>query len=150
MRYLVSTEQVLPLSHCLFRLSELRSPFKGSTDIAGEVISVNAEIQSFVEPMQAANELRVQGEEAAMRSGDVHFACINRLKYCVQLFSSGKSLPDVKDAFTEASRFMREHENKTCYFFLAPILRSITSLMDTTAQTYTSCENMNPRQVMVV
>jgi hypothetical protein len=109
---------------------------------------VAAEMLCFLEPLQAANELRMQGESAAMASGDLHFACISRLKYCSTLFWSGRNLSHAKDALSKASRFMKEHEHKTCLVFLLPIERTILALMGDSTENYISRENRNPRQLM--
>ena len=46
-----------------------------ANEIRGEVITAVTEIQCFVEPMLATNELRAQGEQAAILAGDVYFGC---------------------------------------------------------------------------
>ena len=53
---------------------------KGTRQYAGETLCVSSEIDSFVKPLQATHEMRCQGESAALSSGDIQFATINRLR----------------------------------------------------------------------
>ncbi|KAL3794413.1 hypothetical protein HJC23_012950 [Cyclotella cryptica] len=156
---------VSPIAFCYFgallaKLGDLRVGYRftvlaktlldklESQEVAGEVLGVTTEMLCFIEPLQASNELRSQGENAAMASGDFHFACISRLKYCSTLFWSGRSLSDAKDALSRASRFMKEHGHKTCLVFLIPIERTILTLMGANKETHISSDNRNPRQLM--
>lgn len=41
-------------------------------ETAGEVMFMVAEVTLFVQPMQAVLDLHVQGEQAALSSGDIH------------------------------------------------------------------------------
>lgn len=49
---------------------------------AGQVIGITSEVRCFIEPAQAANELRIQGESRAVSVGDIQWACLNRMRYC--------------------------------------------------------------------
>lgn len=51
---------------------------EGTNLVAGECLCAISEVMCFVEPLLAANELRVQGENASIRVGDVNFSCLNR------------------------------------------------------------------------
>ena len=62
-----------------------------------------AEIQMYCEPSHAANELRLQGENAAILEGDIHWACINRIQYCRDAFWIGKQLSLVSEVTIIAS-----------------------------------------------
>jgi predicted ATPase len=91
----------------------------GSKEVAGEVICVVAEVQSFVQPLQAANELHIQGEEASISAGDINFACYNRLLYSVNLFWSGVDLSTVATKINKACVFMKDaSHNQTLLFML--------------------------------
>lgn len=46
-----------------------------ANEIKGEVITAVTEIQCFVEPILATNELRAEGERASILAGDVYFGC---------------------------------------------------------------------------
>ena len=51
--------------------------------IAHIEISLQAsEIQMYCEPAQSVNDVRIQGEHAAISAGDIVWACLNRLGYC--------------------------------------------------------------------
>ena len=47
-------------------------------DVAGEVLCVVAELRCYLEPLLAANELRVQAEKKAISVGDATFSCLCR------------------------------------------------------------------------
>jgi hypothetical protein len=59
--------------HRFTKLAKTLLGSTGSTEIAGEVIWLTTEVQCFVEPMQTANEYRIQGQTTAMLAGDVHW-----------------------------------------------------------------------------
>jgi len=61
-------------------------------EYAGQALGAMIELQVLLEPLQAANELRNQGEELAFSSGDIHWACIHRLQYTVNMFWGGTML----------------------------------------------------------
>jgi predicted ATPase len=71
-----------------------------STEIAGEVIWLLAESLCFIEPLQTANEYRIQGQAMAMAAGDIHWACLNKACYLATLFWCGLKLSVVKETFT--------------------------------------------------
>ena len=54
-----------------------------------------SELQLFCEPAQAANEVRIQGEHAAIQVGSINWACINRSSYCVEAFWMGSDLSSI-------------------------------------------------------
>jgi hypothetical protein len=69
----------------------------GANESAGEVISIVSEILCYRQPSQAANELRVQGEQAAISVGDMNWACINRVQYCAHALWVGTHLSNVSE-----------------------------------------------------
>ncbi|KAL3799295.1 hypothetical protein HJC23_013020 [Cyclotella cryptica] len=126
-------------------------------DVAGEVICVATEVQFFLEPVQAAsNFFAVQGEPAAMRGGNIHWACMNRLHYCCTMFWTCSNLAVVSEMFAEASQFMREQHHRTSLLFLLPIQKIILTLIGSEAETLADNEllrsiqeNKNPRHLMM-
>ena len=54
-----------------------------------------SELQLFCEPAQAANEVRIQGEHAAIQVGSINWACINLSSYCVEAFWMGSDLSSI-------------------------------------------------------
>ena len=108
------------------------------------------ELSGYIEPLQVANEKRLEGESVAMKSGDIHFACINRLKHCATSYWSGKNLSEVEIDFSNTSKFIKMHGHKTCLFFLMPMQRSLLALIrGNEKDLYISCENLNARQLTV-
>jgi predicted ATPase len=47
-------------------------------EVSGEVIAIATGVQYFLEPMQAVIPFFLEGEAAAMCSGDINLACMNR------------------------------------------------------------------------
>ena len=110
----------------LLAKSLLTSP--DTKDFAGSVISRLAEISSYVEPLPAANELRIQGEVAAISVGDTQSACVCRCLYVFNRYWTGGQLSIVDDLFTKAQQFMMEQE------FTAPL--GFLLVMKTTASAF--------------
>ncbi|KAL3799122.1 hypothetical protein HJC23_002250 [Cyclotella cryptica] len=144
--------------HRFTRLAKLLLEAMGSTEIAGEVIWLTTEIQCFVEPMQTANEYRIQGQTTAMLAGDIHWAMFNRLSYCIGLLWAGLKLPTVKEAFFKVSRFMREQGHLTTLYYMLSVQRSILTLIgdendrseiDSDQLTKEVLENKNRQQLTV-
>lgn len=50
-----------------------------------------------VQPSQAANEIYLEGANAAMSVGDLHFACVNRIIYCNNALWVGNDLCSVSE-----------------------------------------------------
>ncbi|KAL7483730.1 hypothetical protein ACHAW6_009383 [Cyclotella cf. meneghiniana] len=109
-------------------------------DVAGEVICVATEVLFFVEPLQAASKILIQGESAAMAGGDIHWACISRLEYCCIMFWSSRELSFVNEAFSEAFQFMREHQNKMSLFLLLPVWKTIVTLVESKTESLIDSE----------
>ena len=59
---------------------------------AGQILFVVADIQRCMQPLLAANELRIEGERLALAVGDVHYGCAHRLHHVITLFISGIEL----------------------------------------------------------
>ncbi|KAL7490060.1 hypothetical protein ACHAW6_015800 [Cyclotella cf. meneghiniana] len=127
-----------------------------SEDIAGEVICVATEVLRFVEPLQTANEsLATLGESAAMKEGDIRWACINRLQYCSMMFWACPNLSVVKIICADACQFMKEHEHRASLLFMLPIQKTVLLLIGCTEtsmdqeQSRTTQHNKNARHLIV-
>jgi hypothetical protein len=106
-------------------------------ETTGEMLSVLADIKAFVEPLQAANELRAQSEAASLRVGDVHTACLSRLQYCIGLLWVGSNLHVLQEKIAAAELFMTRHENKTWLVLLYIAQRSVNILAGNESHTLT-------------
>jgi hypothetical protein len=82
-----------------------------------------------VEPIQSANEWRIQGESAALSAGDIHFACYNRLQRCINLFWSGGDLSLVNEEVSNACRFMQYQGHKPSLILLLIVHRTVLILL---------------------
>lgn len=88
------------------------------------------EVRRFVEPLQTVNEsLAVHGESAAMKEGDIRWACINRLQYCSMMFWACPNLSVVKTMCAEACQFMKELQHRASLLFMLPIQKTVLLLM---------------------
>lgn len=100
-----------------------------ANDIKGEVICAVSELQCFVEPILTTNELRAQGEHAAILAGDVYFGCISRLHYCLVLFWAGINLDVVKESMAKACLYMKEQGEDTSLLIAMIAHRTVLCLM---------------------
>ena len=125
-----------------------------AADSAGEVIAVVTALRCYVEPVQAAKEMYVEGEAAAISSGDTNWAIINRALFCSTSLWSGTSLTTVnevsvtttsfcklyrilhvlivnvnKQIYKKAERFFRQHEHKMMLAFNLMGQHSISILL---------------------
>lgn len=80
-------------------------------EIAGEVILQSIEVLSYIEPLQTTIERRIQVQALAMATGDIYWACINKLITSGTLMWSGANLAEVKEAFIN-SRRVSKHQTK--------------------------------------
>jgi hypothetical protein len=124
---------------------------------AGEVIAVVAEVTCFVEPLLAANELRIQGEAAALLVGDTYWACLCRLQYCADLLWGGTHLSAVNEKVSNAHFFIKQHEHKSILTFLLIIQKSVRLLLGTESETLTlnmlaetAQDNLNARHKWIL
>ena len=63
-----------------------------------------ANVLSYIEPFQVVKEYWVRGEKAAMASGDICWACLNRVNFALALFLSGSNLSVVREECEKASQ----------------------------------------------
>eukprot|EP00804_Cyclotella_cryptica_P024015 CCRYP_020056-RA/>CCRYP_020056-RA protein AED:0.21 eAED:0.21 QI:0/1/0.88/1/0.37/0.33/9/2200/1156 len=98
-------------------------------EIAGEVFFLSTELLSYIEPLQVTNEYRIQGQAAAMTAGDIHWACMNKLMFTCTLLWQGANLSGVREAFTNAGYFAKEHDHRTSLYYMFTFQRSISTLI---------------------
>lgn len=98
-------------------------------EIAGEVIAAVTEVQCFVEPILATNELRAQGEHAAIIAGDVYFGCICRLHYCLVLLWAGLNLNFVEESLSKAIQYNKDQDEDTCLMIAIIAHRTVMTLI---------------------
>jgi hypothetical protein len=118
-------------------------------ETACDLLCVLAEVQAFVEPVQAANELRAQCETASLRVGDVHTACLCRLQYCIGLLWAGSNLHVLQEKITAAELFMTRHEHKTWLVLLYIAQRSVNILVGNESHTLTFNELLESRDAVL-
>jgi hypothetical protein len=99
-------------------------------EIPGKVISRIAEMSTYMEPLIAANELRVRGEAAAISVGDNHSACLCRYSYIQDKFWTGIELAIVADLCIKAHQFVTEQGFPTVTVFLLLIKRAVDALAE--------------------
>ena len=100
-----------------------------TTEIAGEVILAVTELQCFVEPILATNELRAQGEHASILAGDVHFSCTSRLHYCLILLWAGLDLNGVSESIAKACQYMKDQGEDNNFIVTTITHRTVLSLL---------------------
>ena len=83
-----------------------------------------------LQPLSAANEYHVQGERAGLSTGDIHFACMNRLIYSVNTYWLGHDLSATKRILSDACQFMKDHENKNSLQYILIFQSTVMMLVD--------------------
>lgn len=101
---------------------------------AGEVRFHIAEVQSFVQPLQSANELHVQAETESLSAGNINYACFNRLLYCTNLFWSGVVLSTVKKKVKDACSFMKDQSHSNSLFFMLSVQSTMMIMIEGNAE----------------
>ncbi|KAL3798700.1 hypothetical protein HJC23_004451 [Cyclotella cryptica] len=79
--------------------------------------------------LMAKRLLYSEGESAAITTGDVQSACLNRLLYCLTLLWAGVNLSAVHEAMTKASRFIKEQGHQASLFIILIGQRTVLTLM---------------------
>jgi hypothetical protein len=80
----------------------------GSRESAGEVICIGTQVRLYVEPLQAALEYHNEGYAAAMASGDIIQAALNKMLSCISSSIAGVNLQIVREKYAESIKFMKE------------------------------------------
>ena len=80
----------------------------GSRESAGEVICVGTHVRTYLEPLQSVLEYFNDGYTAAMTSGDVHMAVINRAQTECTSFYSGANLQTMREKYAKMMEMMEE------------------------------------------
>lgn len=101
----------------------------GYNEVAGEVISIAAQVMCFVEPVQCANEFFLQGQAAAMLAGDMNNAIMSSLVYTIGSYWAGVKLPTVRENFTTSRSMMEKQSNLTWLSHTTPLERSMLILI---------------------
>ena len=135
---------------CRFlRLGKSLLKIPGASEFVGSIFHMLAEVQCYVEPLRAAMELHVNGEDEAQRVGDAHFCCMHRLCYSSKHFWAGTDLSITRDVVTKASLYMKEVEHKATLFFVLVMKRTIISLIgENSDMPLFSQEGKNPRELV--
>ena len=63
----------------------------------------------YVEPSRAANQVRIQCENAATTAGNIYWACWNRLQYCNDAIWLDNHLASVSDVSNFTYHFLTEY-----------------------------------------
>jgi hypothetical protein len=93
------------------------------------LIAVVAEVQAYIEPLLAANELRVQGEAVAISEGDMAWACLLRLQYCADSLWAGTHLSTLQERVSNGLAFVQEKDHKTSWGFMLILERTVNILL---------------------
>lgn len=100
----------------------------GCKQVAGQVLVVISEVRSFLEPLLAANELRIEGMKSSESVGDINHLCVNRLMYEVTSFHAGICLSTVIKKLNRASQFLKQHEHNFSFVTASLMERSVRKL----------------------
>jgi predicted ATPase len=82
----------------------------GSRESAGDVICFGTQVIAYVEPLQATLECHDEGYAAAMASGDVLQAAVNKHILCSNLLLAGENLQVLREKCAEVIKFMKERK----------------------------------------
>ena len=63
----------------------------------------------YLEPSRAANQVRIQCENAAITAGNIYWACWNRLQYCNDAIWLDNDLASVSDVSNFTYHFLTEY-----------------------------------------
>jgi len=101
----------------------------GTREVAGTVIAIESQIRCFVEPVQAAVDLHLQGYDIAMASGDTQGAFHNLISHFVTLFWSGANLQICKNQFGTVLDVLEKHGQLAWRAHIIEIDKWLTVLM---------------------
>ncbi|KAL7439121.1 hypothetical protein ACHAXM_006808 [Skeletonema potamos] len=101
----------------------------GSRECAGEVICIGTHVIAYVEPLQAALEYHNEGYTAAMVSGDVGLAALNKLFSCAGSFFSGVNLQTMREKCAEGIKFMGERKQVIFMMQMQHVQHSVFKLI---------------------
>ena len=99
-----------------------------SDELTGKVMCVVAESCSYMEPLLAANEQRIQAEIAAISGGDTYWASTCRMQTVSNSLWGGTHLSSLKRAILDAQAFVKQCDNMTLVPFSSIMQRSIDIL----------------------
>ena len=101
----------------------------GSRENVGEVIAMGTQIVAYVEPVQAALEHHHEGYAAAMASGDVNSASLNRILMCSNYVFAGLDLQESREKIATAIQLMEERKQVIFMVQLQLIQHSVFKLI---------------------
>lgn len=130
------------------RFTSLAKGLLGRLDakqVAGSVLCLSAEVQSFVEPMQSAKELQLDAISASLSTGETHFACMVRMQYVINLFWSGEPLSTTKRQLEKAITFMEDLDHQVSLGFMLIMRRTVDTLMLAESEPETQVEDVHRR-----
>jgi len=107
----------------------------GTREVAGTVIAIESQIRCFVEPVQAAVDLHLQGYDIAMASGDTQGAFHNLISHFVTLFWSGANLQICKNQFGTVLGVLEKHGQLAWRAHIIEIDKWLTVLMGSSQDT---------------
>ncbi|KAL7481036.1 hypothetical protein ACHAW6_006712, partial [Cyclotella cf. meneghiniana] len=126
-------------------------------EIAGEVLFLSADFLTYIEPLQATAEYRIQGHALAMSAGDIHWACMNKLMFSWTLLWHGANLTAVRDAVDNAGDFSKEYDHITTLYYIETYKHLMARLIEgedetssTDQLTRSVIEHKNPHQLVIV
>jgi hypothetical protein len=135
----------VPVGHRFTTLARSLLDKLDAKEVAGSVMLMAAEVQSYTEPMQALHELRTVGEAAALSVGDALWACLNRMQYCSSMFFAGTNLLIVYGKVVDAHHFIKQ-QDKNVLVYISVIERSLSFLLGREAA---FLDSTNPREKMI-
>ena len=111
-----------------FRFAKIGQSLREKLDVAdsaGEVFGVVTGLRCYVEPVQAAKEMYVEGEAAAITSGDTNWAILNRLLFAYVSFGWEPILQLLRSAIYMFTHYFRAffHFNEQLYIKAALFFR---------------------------
>jgi predicted ATPase len=101
----------------------------GSRESAGEVICFGTNVRAYLEPLQSVLEYFNDGYTAAMTSGDVNMAMINKIFYDGTSFFSSTNLQTMQEKYAKLIEMMEETKQMIFLVMHQPIQRSIFKLV---------------------
>jgi predicted ATPase len=101
----------------------------GSRESASEVICFATNVRTYVEPLQSVVESFNDGYTAAMTSGDIQMAMINRLSSDTASFFSGTNLQTMREKYAESIKKLEETKQVILLVQNQPIQRSVFKLI---------------------
>ena len=101
----------------------------GSRESAAEVICIGTQVRTYVEPIQAALEYHNDGYAAAMVSGDINMATMNKILFCGCSLFACLNLQTMREKIVETQEMMAERKQDIHFIQMQPLKRSVFMLV---------------------